>query len=237
MDIDKLIPKDLENKLSGSLSNIQEWTKIVISDDEALQASINAMNLFKTEVNEVEKTKKEITKEWAQKKKVVDSWVKERVDKLKHGIELLGNGISKYQLAKKREIEEAQRKAQLAAALKAQREAAAIKKEQDRIEALIAKGREDLAIKAQAKVEAIIDNANSVVTPVVIETKPENASFSEVYKLVVFDKETLLKDLVAKGLYDFVDIKVAQLERKKNNEKLFELAGCAFNPFIKTIKK
>lgn len=226
-----LIPINDIDFVDKLLNELGDWKEIKIKNSEESQNAINRRNGYNRSVKTSEAKQKAITKDWYQKKKVVDSWFKERLDKARNGVEVLGKAIGDYEIALRNKQAEKQRKINLEIELKKQKELAKLQKEQEKAEKYKREGREDMAQKAEQRAETAQENMSYMVAPQIVREKANGASFVSTYKLIIFDRKEFIRDLVNRGLFEYITISNSDetgLCKKRKNEPDFKLNASIF---------
>jgi hypothetical protein len=184
----ELIPLSLSAMIETALTELESIREIKISsDEENTAASVECQKLTKLR-KDLEAKKLEVTKEWRDKVATINGAVKTVVDKTQNGENALRRAMSTYYQEQERKRKEAERKAQAEAEEARRKAEEAARKEAEKAAQYREQGREEMAEKAEARAEAKIETASTIVAPVIEAKKVAGISFREEITVQVTDE-------------------------------------------------
>ncbi len=232
-----LVPVDKQDYLENILKELSSWEKITIKTSKQLQNAVTASNSIKKMVNSAKEHRTGLVRPFKAPTDEIYGYYLPRLKKADSGLKVLVDAISDFQVAEQRRKAEEQRKLNMEAETKRKKEEEKARIEAEKIKNHLKNGREDLAMKANLRMESAIEKQQIIVPKQVTTEKLQGASFSEYFELSVFNHETVIKSLVEQGLFDYLSFDKVALEKKKKSEPFFKLNGCIFKPKVRTISK
>lgn len=211
----ELVPTTLQERLDKMLTFLDEVVEVKITTLEEYQEAAKTIATIKKGVKSVDEDRKEAVKDWTQKTKSVNSHVKVYADKMKNGINKISSAMSDWYREDKRKKDLIQKQKEAEAEAKRRKAEEAAEKEKAKVEKYANEGKEELAEKAAARMDAAYEKADNTVAEVVESTKVDGLSMVSKWKVrKVDDKKKAIEFLLSQpDLEELVSINIKGLEK------------------------
>jgi DNA repair exonuclease SbcCD ATPase subunit len=210
----ELIPRTSIELMEAALEYLNSIREIIIKTQPEYEEAASVCKQIKGHINTLEKNRKELVEPYNKKVKAINDKYKEVTTKLQNGDGHIRQAMSAYYQEQERKRQEEQRKLQAEADEKRRKAEEAARKEAEKVEQYRQEGREEMAQKAEARMETAVEVATTTVAPEVEQKKVSGISYRTEYECHVKDhKAAVLFCIDSPNFVGTVLIDIKAIER------------------------
>jgi hypothetical protein len=215
MENKELIPEDKLAKIAEFLGFAGGLRDMKVASPDEYNHVVELCKKIKGMVNTLENDRKELVAPYKSITKEIDEKYREVRVKLENGEGVVRRAMGVWYSEQERKRIEAQQKAEAEAAEQRRIAAERAAREAAKAEAYREQGREDMAEKAEIRVEVAQVQAASTVAPVIEnKAKTEGISYRTTYRVIIDDMARAVRGLAtSETLSKFLSIDVMGIER------------------------
>lgn len=216
-----MIPAEKKTLMTTALDFIGGLQEVTIRNDEEYENAGQLTSTIKGYFNGLENDRKSLVKPFNDEVSSVNKEYKKVTTLLKNGEDKIKNAMGKYFQEQERIKAEKQRKLEAEAEAKRQAAEAQAAKEAAKVEQYRNEGRNDMADKAEARMECQIEKAATTVADEADGPKKvEGVSYRTDYEVSIEDKEKALQYILQNVMFiDLANIDLAEAKRLVKSSK------------------
>ena len=209
-----IISQEVKEKMNAALKHLELITDIKIKTEQEFNNATSEVKKIKKMFNEFEKERKLIVKPINDQISEINNEFKAVTVPLKNGENIFKIAIDRYNAEQQRIIREKQAKAEAEAEAERIKAEAKAEAEAEKARKYEEQGKDELAEKARIRAEAQQEKAQTIVAPVIKESKIQGLSFRTEYELKILDKKKAVESLMSSPFTDlYVTIDTMQLKK------------------------
>lgn len=212
-----LIPQGILTEIAQMRQFGEETVGLTIDSDEANQRAATALARLKKVRNTIDEKRKELNKPMEAEVAERNLAFRDELAPIGKAIDVIGKAMIAYETEKQRKAAEAQRIAQAEIDAKKRAAEEAAQKELEKAKQYAEQGRTDMAEKAEARADAKLEVASSIVAPTYEVPKTRGASFTTEWKASITNVTECARHCLQNPILEnLVLIDKSGLEKVKN---------------------
>lgn len=214
-EVKSIVTTEVRALMNQALEFVGTIVEVKPKTDAEYQNAVELCRVCKKHINDLESARKDQVKPLNDEVKAINGEYSTVTTRLLNGETVLKRAMSVYAQEQERKRIEEQRKRDAEAAEARRKAEEAARKEAEKAEAYRQQGRDDMAEKADARVEAHIDRAvNTVAVEVESTAKAAGASYRKDYVFTIVDKRAAILHCIDNPMFaDHVALDVKALEK------------------------
>lgn len=210
----ELIPRASLDLMEAALTYLDTIEEVKIRNHHEYEEAAGICKQIKTHINTLEKSRKELVDPYNKKVSAINAKYKDVTNALQNGDGHIRRAMSTFYQEQERKRQEEQRKRDAEAAELRRKAEEKARLEAEKAEQYRQQGREEMAEKAEARMETQIEIATTVVAPEVEQKKVSGISYRTEYEARINDKKAAVLFCIENPSFiDTVTIDIKAIER------------------------